>query len=101
MNKLTHTQIENELLKLNNWNLRDNSLSKIYKLSSFMNVMSLSNLVSDKAEQIDHHPKMIIDYKTIEFHLSTHSVGAITVLDFELANFIEDTVNELFKPNEI
>ena len=101
MNKLTHTQIENELLKLNNWNLRDNSLSKIYKLSSFMNVMSLSNLVSDKAEQIDHHPKMIIDYDTIEFQLSTHSVGGITVLDIELANFIEDTINELFQTNEI
>ena len=60
-----------------------------------MDVMSLSNLVSDKSEQIDHHPKMIIDYDKIEFELSTHSEGGITVLDFELANFIEDTYNEL------
>ena len=29
--------------------------------------MSLSNLVSDKSEQIDHHPKMIIDFNQIEF----------------------------------
>ena len=101
MNKLTPKQIQNELLKLNNWNLSNNLLSKVYKLSSFMDVMSFSNLVSDKSEQINHHPKMIIDYDTIEFQLSTHSVGAITVLDFELANFIEDTVNELFNPNEI
>ncbi len=64
-----------------------------------MDVMSFSNLVSDKSEQIDHHPKMIIDYDTIEFKLSTHSVGGITVLDFELANFIEDTYDELFQPN--
>ena len=35
---------------------------------------------------------MIIDYDTIEFQLSTHSVGGITVLDIELANFIEDTI---------
>ena len=62
-----------------------------------MDVMSLSNLVSDKSEQIDHHPKMIIDYGTIEFELSTHSVGGVTVLDFELANFIEDTYYELFQ----
>ena len=40
---------------------------------------------------------MIIDYDTIEFELSTHSVGGITVLDFELANFIEDTYDELFQ----
>ena len=89
--------IEAELIKLNNWNLKDNLLSRVYKLNSFMDVMSFSNLVSDKSEQIDHHPKMIIDYDTIEFELSTHSVGGITVLDFELANFIEDTYDELFQ----
>ena len=101
MNKLTPKKIQNELLKLNNWNLSNNLLSKVYKLSSFMDVMSFSNLVSDKSEQINHHPKMIIDYDTIEFQLSTHSVGGITVLDIELANFIEDTINELFQTNEI
>ena len=97
MDKLTTSQIEAELIKLNNWNFKDNLLSRVYKLSSFMDVMSFSNLVSDKSEQIDHHPKMIIDYNTIEFELSTHSVGGITVLDFELANFIEDTYYELFQ----
>jgi len=97
LDKLTTTQIESELIKLNNWNFKDNLLSRVYKLSSFMDVMSFSNLVSDKSEQIDHHPKMIIDYNTIKFELSTHSVGGITVLDFELANFIEDTYYELFQ----
>ena len=97
MDKLTSNQIEAELIKLNNWNFRDDLLSRVYKLNSFMDVMSFSNLVSDKSEQIDHHPKMIIDYNTIEFELSTHSVGGVTVLDFELANFIEDTYYELFQ----
>jgi 4a-hydroxytetrahydrobiopterin dehydratase len=99
LDKLTTTQIEAKLIKLNNWNFKDNLLFRVYKLNSFMDVMSFSNLVSDKSEQIDHHPKMIIDYDTIEFKLSTHSVGGITVLDFELANFIEDTYDELFQPN--
>ena len=97
MDKLTINQIKAELIKLNNWNFRDDLLSRVYKLNSFMDVMSFSNLVSDKSEQIDHHPKMIIDYNTIEFELSTHSVGGVTVLDFELANFIEDTYYELFQ----
>ena len=97
MDKLTTSQIEAELIKLNNWSFKDNLLSKVYKLNSFMDVMSFSNLVADKSEQIDHHPKMIIDYNTIEFELSTHSVGGVTVLDFELANFIEDTYYELFQ----
>ena len=97
MDKLTTSQIEAELIKLNNWNFKDNLLSKVYKLNSFMDVMSFSNLVADKSEQIDHHPKMIIDYNTIEFELSTHSLGGITELDFELENFIEETYDELFQ----
>lgn len=61
-----------------------------------MEVMSLANLVSDKSEQIDHHPKMIIDFNQIEFLITTHSEGGITSLDFLLASFIEETYNELF-----
>jgi 4a-hydroxytetrahydrobiopterin dehydratase len=65
-------------------------------LDSFMEVMSLANLVSDKSEQIDHHPKMIIDFNQIEFIITTHSEGGITNLDLLLASFIEETYNELF-----
>ena len=61
-----------------------------------MEVMSLANLVSDKSEQIDHHPKMIIDFNQIEFLITTHSEGGLTNLDFILASFIEETYNELF-----
>ena len=61
-----------------------------------MEVMSLANLVSDKSEQIDHHPKMIIDFNQIEFIITTHSEGGITNLDLLLASFIEETYNELF-----
>lgn len=81
---------------LNDWVLNDNQITKVYKLNSFMEVMSLANLVSDKSEQIDHHPKMIIDFNKIEFLITTHSEGGITSLDFLLASFIEETYNELF-----
>ncbi|GIS25516.1 MAG: hypothetical protein CM15mP126_7590 [Gammaproteobacteria bacterium] len=62
----------------------------------FMEVMSFANLVSDRSEKADHHPKIIIDYDTIVFELTTHSEGGITSLDIQLANFIHETYNELF-----
>ena len=70
-----------------------------YKLNSFMDVMSFANLISDKSEQIKHHPKIIIDYNVIEFNLTTHDVGGISKLDFQLATFIHETYNELFTPD--
>ena len=96
MKRLSNKEIINELSLLNNWLLSDNQITKVYKLDSFMEVMSLANLVSDKSEQIDHHPKMIIDFNQIEFLITTHSEGGITNLDLLLASFIEETYNELF-----
>jgi len=96
LKRLSDKEIINELSLLNDWVLNDNQITKVYKLDSFMEVMSLANLVSDKSEQIDHHPKMIIDFNQIEFLITTHSEGGITNLDFILASFIEETYNELF-----
>jgi len=84
---------------LNGWEETNNRLIVNYKLSSFMEVMSFANLVSDRSEKIDHHPKIIIDYNTIVFELTTHSEGGITSLDIQLANFIHETYNELFITN--
>ena len=66
MKRLSDKEIINELSLLNNWLLSDNQITKVYKLDSFMEVMSLANLVSDKSEQIDHHPKMI-DQSDLQF----------------------------------
>ncbi|MFL2633558.1 MAG: 4a-hydroxytetrahydrobiopterin dehydratase [Candidatus Marisimplicoccus sp.] len=96
MKKLTPKDIESHLLSLEGWKESDNILSITYKLSSFMEVMSFANLVSDRSEKIDHHPKIIIDYDTIVFELTTHSVEGVTLLDIRLAKFIHETFNEIF-----
>ena len=96
MKKLTPKDIESHLLSLEGWKESDNILSITYKLSSFMEVMSFANLVSDRSEKIDHHPKIIIDYDTIVFELTTHSVEGLTLLDIRLAKFIHETFNEIF-----
>ena len=99
MEKLSKKEIESHLSLLNGWEETNNTLIVTYKLSSFMEVMSFANLVSDRSEKIDHHPKIIIDYNTIVFELTTHSEGGITSLDIQLANFIHETYNELFITN--
>ena len=48
------------------------------------------------AEKMNHHPKIIIEYNKIEFRLITHSINGISDLDFQLANFIHETYDELF-----
>ena len=96
MEKLSSADIEAKLVNLKKWSFDNGYISRLYKLNSFMESISLVNLVSDEAEKIDHHPKIIIDYDCVEFRLSTHSIGGISELDFKLAEFIQETFNELF-----
>tara|TARA_B100001059_G_scaffold236025_1_gene284293 strand:+ start:1116 stop:1418 length:303 start_codon:yes stop_codon:yes gene_type:complete len=96
LKKLSPKEIESNLLSLEGWKESNNTLSITYKLSSFMEVMSFANLVSDRSEKINHHPKIIIDYDTIVFELTTHSVEGLTSLDIRLANFIHEIYNEIF-----
>ena len=96
MSKLKNGEIAHQLKDLDDWKYTDNSLTRSYKLDSFMDVMSFANLVSDKSEEINHHPKMIIDYNNITFILTTHSEGGVTKLDFDLASFINNIYYELY-----
>ena len=97
MSKLKNEEIAHQLKDLDDWKYKDNSLTRSYQLESFMDVMSFANLVSDKSEEIDHHPKMIIDYNNITFLLTTHSEGGVTKLDFNLASFINNIYYELYE----
>ena len=96
MSKLKNEEIIHQLKDLVDWKYTDNSLTRSYQLDSFMDVMSFANLVSDKSEEINHHPKMIIDYNNITFILATHSEGGVTKLDFDLASFINNIYYELY-----
>jgi 4a-hydroxytetrahydrobiopterin dehydratase len=48
------------------------------------------NQIAEIAEQMDHHPDIMINYTRITFSCSTHDQGGITEKDFKLASEIEN-----------
>jgi len=42
------------------------------------------------ADEIDHHPIMIIGFNSLRIELWTHDKGGITALDFQLASFMDE-----------
>lgn len=52
-------------------------------------------LTIDAAEELNHHPDIDLRYATIHFELTTHSVGALTALDVELAERISQIARDL------
>lgn len=45
--------------------------------------------VAERAEAMNHHPDWSNSYNRLKIRLTTHSLGAITIKDIELAEQIE------------
>lgn len=77
---------------INDWILeeKDNSvfIKKTFKFNKYRDAITFVNKVGFIAESLNHHPKIIIDYKNVNLSLTTNEVGNnITNLD---VNFIEE-----------
>jgi len=89
MAKLASDAVQAELKKLPGWSLTGEAITKQYTWPSFPDAIQFVNKVADLAEQADHHPDILINYRRVTLTLSTHSEGGITRKDFDLAERIE------------
>lgn len=71
------------------WELKDNSIVKLYKFKDFLEAMRFVNRVAEQAEAADHHPDILIRWNKVTLTLSTHSAGGLTEKDFNLAAQID------------
>jgi len=89
MARLSTEAVQAALRKLDGWHLKDGTIGKQYAWPSFPDAVAFVNRVADLAEQVDHHPDILINYRRVTLTLSTHSEGGITEKDFDLAGKIE------------
>jgi 4a-hydroxytetrahydrobiopterin dehydratase len=87
--QLMEKEIVEKLKGLPGWNRTGQEISRTYTFSGFISAMAFVNHVADLAERMDHHPDILIQYKRVTLTLSTHSVGGLTSLDFDLAKKID------------
>ncbi len=62
---------------------------KLFKFVDFKQAFSFMTLIAMKAEQINHHPEWENIYNKVKITLTTHDVGGISELDYEMAVFSE------------
>ena len=79
--------------KLPNWKLID---SKIVKFIERQNGKELGGIVKkiwDFAEEVDHHPDILLTYSGIKITLFTHDKSGITTKDIDFALALEGVIN--------
>ena len=74
------------LLELDGWVIESdsgiNQLIKTYKFSNYEKSLDFSNKVADLAENEDHHPKIVLEYGSVEVSWWSHKIKGLHKNDF-------------------
>lgn len=87
-------ELKEALKTLLNWEQVDKTIERVFEFDDFTIAMDFVNGVAEVAEENEHHPDIDIRYNKVRISLTTHSKGAITDLDLELAEKIDTLVDE-------
>ena len=93
MTTLAESRINELLASLPGWRLVDQAgrarIEKVYKTKNFLAGLGFVTRVAVLAEQLDHHPDVLLTYPQVRVTLTTHDADGLTDKDFELARRIE------------
>lgn len=71
------------------WQREGDELVKTWSGPDFAAALAYVNAVGELAEHANHHPDIDIRWNKVTLRLSTHSAGAITQADLDLAAQID------------
>jgi 4a-hydroxytetrahydrobiopterin dehydratase len=75
---------------MSEWRDEGAALVKDFELADFATAMGFVNQVAEMAEAANHHPDILIHgWNKVRLTLSTHSAGALTQADHDLAAGID------------
>ncbi len=92
MQKLSTEQIAEYLDDLPEWSLNGESLQRTFGFDDFVGAMAFANRIADVAQQMQHHPDIMIRFNKVTLTLTTHDAGGLTEQDFSLARATDGCV---------
>ncbi len=83
--KLTQEQIEEALEQLPEWTLNGESIQRTFGFDDFNASMAFVTRVAARAEEVQHHPDILVRYNKVTLTLSTHDAGGLSERDLNFA----------------
>jgi 4a-hydroxytetrahydrobiopterin dehydratase len=90
MSKLSEAEILARLPMAKGWERHGDMLVRAWQFPSFRRAIEFVNQVAALIEKTDHHPDLIVTYRTVRIEMSSHDVGGLTERDFELIAAINE-----------
>ena len=79
---LSDGDADNLLAQLDGWIRIGNEISKTYSFKNYYETMAFVNAAAYVSHQEDHHPDMLVGYKTCAVTYTTHAIGGLSENDF-------------------
>ena len=83
---VSDSEAEGLISELDGWVIERGSgidqLVKTYKFSNYAESLDFSNKVADLAESEDHHPKIVLEYGSVEVSWWSHKIKGLHKNDF-------------------
>ncbi len=83
------------------WVLEDSgkAVKRDFVFANFQQAFEFMTLSAEYAEEIDHHPDWSNSWNKVSVSLSTHSAGALTKLDIQLAKAMDTFASQVSSKN--
>ena len=85
---LSASEIAARMKDVPGWTRRGRVLERTWTFGDFPEALAFINRVGALAEDLNHHPDIQNSWNTVVLRLTTHDAGALTDLDFVLAERI-------------
>ena len=86
---LTSEEVAQGLEGLESWKIVERELIKVFRFGDYLEGFEFAGRCGKIAEEMNHHPDLLVQWRKVTVSISTHSAGGLTALDFEFANKIE------------
>lgn len=85
VDRLSDDAIESSLANHSEWARNGDSIQRTFGFGDFMGSIGFVDRLAIRAEEVQHHPDILIRYNKVTITLSTHDAGGISERDFTFA----------------
>lgn len=88
---LKKAEIKKQTKTVSTWTLnsKQTSLQKIFKFKDHIDAMIFVARVTVLSQVLEHHPEMLFTFQKVKVTLTSHDIGGLSKLDFDLAKRID------------
>lgn len=85
MKALAENEIARHLREASLWKREGHEIRRVFAFPSFADSIRFVNQIAAYADEVDHHPDILVQYNKVTLTLSTHDAGGLTEKDFAAA----------------